>query len=281
MRIYLTVILALALGACVGGREKLSGAGILNTPLASINVVSAKPSVKVHDVANRGLSVRVVIEKSEPAVGVVILFAGGKGPTHISNQGDIGQMAGNFLVRSRHLFRRHGLTTVVFDSPSDATEDLRQIHDGAAFAGDVGAVIQHLRRHFGLPIWIVGTSSGTVAVANAASRFGKNAPDGVVFTSSLFDGNRTAGVFDLPLENIQIPSLIVHHRRDSCAYTGPSRVPEFKARLTGAKIAKVMWFDGGSSRGDACQARSHHGYNGIEEMVVTGIANWIKEPVSD
>ena len=32
---------------------------------------------------------------------------------------------------------------------------------------------------------------------------------------------------------------------------------------------------GGTSVGDPCEARSHHGYNGIERDVVARIAAWI------
>lgn len=196
------IVLALGLTACVGTRQKLTGPGVRVTPLATIKTVFTTPTVEVHDVASRGISVRDLVEETDGSVGVVVLFAGGRGVTQISDQGGIGRLTGNFLVRSRHIFWQHGFTTVVFDSPSDSSEDLRPVHHSTAFAEDVGAVIHHLRRSYGLPVWLVGTSRGTVAVAAAASRLGKNSPDGVVFTASLFEGNRTASVLDLPLEKL-------------------------------------------------------------------------------
>ena len=269
--------LAISLTACVG-REKLAGEGVRTTPLAAINAVSAVPVIEVHDVLSRGGAVRVLVEETDDAVAVAILFAGGRGATHISDQGRIGSLGGNFLIRSRHAFRRHGFTTVVFDSPSVSTHDLRPFHHGQTFANDVGKVIHHLRRTYGLPVWVIGTSRGTVAVGNVAARLGKNAPDGVVFSSSLFDGNRTADVYDLPLEDIQAPSLIVHHREDGCLYTLPGGVNRLRDRLTGAKRVGVMWFEGGYARGNPCQARGYHGFNGIEDEVIAKIAAWIKNP---
>lgn len=280
-RKLLAVSLVLALAACVSGREKLAGPDVRSLPTAMVKVLSTAPLAEVHDVVSGSNTVRVLVESSADPVGVVILFAGGRGVTAISDRGLIGRLAGNFLVRSRHLFWQHDYMTVVFDSPSYATEDLRPIHDGEAFAGDIAALIGHLRQTYKLPVWVIGTSRGTVAAANAASRLGKDSPDGVVFTASLFEGYRTADVFDLPLEDVRMPSLIVHHRQDGCEYTRPSSVAKFKHRLGNAKAVKVMWFEGGSSRGDACQASSYHGFRDIENSVVAKIAGWINNPVGD
>lgn len=68
----------------------------------------------------------------------------------------------------------------------------------------------------------------------------------------------------------------MHHKRDACALTAPREVAGFKERLNRAKRAEVMWFDGGYSRGNVCQARAYHGFNGIEDRVVAGISGWIK-----
>ncbi len=271
------VILGVSVAACVG-REKLAGEGIRTTPLAAINAVSSFPVIEVHDVLSRSGAVRVLVEETDDPVAVAILFAGGRGVTRISDNGRIGSLAGNFLIRSRHMFRRHGFITVVFDSPSDSTQDLRPFHDGQTFANDVGKVIHHLRRTYGLPVWVVGTSRGTVAAGNAAARLGKDSPDGVIFSATLFDGNRTADVYDLPLENIQASSLIVHHRKDACVYTLPGGVARLEKRLIKARRVGVMWFDGGFPRGNQCQARHYHGFNGIEDEVIAKMAAWMKSP---
>ena len=276
-----SIVLLVALSACVSGREKLAGTGVNVTPTAAVKVLSSTPLAEVHDITSGSDTVRVLVESSSSPSAIAILFAGGKGATGITNDGHITKLRGNFLVRSRYNFWPRSIMTVVFDSPSGVTEDLRPIHASQSFADDVGAVIGHLRKTFNLPVWVVGTSRGTVAVANAASRLDQNAPDGVVFTSSLFDGNRTASVFDLPLEKVRIPSLIVHHKQDGCGYTSPVRVPQFKSRLSNAKPLKVMWFDGGISRGNPCQGAGYHGFKSIEDSVVRNIANWIKNPTSD
>jgi len=94
----------------------------------------------------------------------VLLFAGGRGATRIWPGGRIGRLAGNFLINSRALFRAQMLTTLVFGSRSDETDDLRWIWDSVDSAADIGAVIAHLRGVLGVPVWPVGTSRGTVSV---------------------------------------------------------------------------------------------------------------------
>lgn len=259
-------------------RDALSGPQVKRTELALVKVVSTTPAIEVHDVASRDEYVRILVEKVKPARGVVILFAGGRGATLVSPDGRIGQLAGNFLIRSRHQFWAQGFTTVVFDAPSDNEDDLRWFQDSEEFAADVGAVIRHLRKTLNLPIWLVGTSRGTVSAANAAARLGRNPPDGVVFTATLFESGRFSDVFEFELEKVAVPILIVHHRQDECEYTLPSEVSAFRTRLTRAKPVKVMWFEGGVPRGRPCQARHYHGFNGIEDEVIAAIAAWIKKP---
>lgn len=38
---------------------------------------------------------------------------------------------------------------------------------------------------------------------------------------------------------------------------------------------QVLSFTEGTSLGDPCEARAYHGFNGLEDQVVTAIARWI------
>jgi hypothetical protein len=268
--------LVLILVSCVSGREKLAGPGVKSMPTAMIKVLSTTPVSEIHDVISGTDTVRILVETSSEPKAIAILFAGGRGPTGITNDGFITKLSGNFLVRSRHSFWFEDIMTAVFDSPASVTQDLRPIHDGQGFADDVGAVINHLRKTYNLPVWVVGTSRGTVAAANAAARLGDKGPDGVVFTSSLFYGGRTASVFDLPLEKVRIPSLIVHHKQDGCQYTSPTSVPIFQSKLTNARAVEVIWIEGGSAGRNPCQASGYHGFKTLEGSVVRKISSWIK-----
>jgi hypothetical protein len=275
---FALLCLLAALAAPAAAREPLRGPGVQDTGSALVKRVSTDPAVEVHDVASRDARVRVLVEKADGARAAVLLFAGSRGATLVSPEGRIGQSEGNFLIRSRALFRAHGLTTVVFDGPSDEADDLRWFQDTPEFAADVGAVIAHLRKALGMPIWLVGTSRGAVSVANAATRPEVLRADGIVFSATQFVGGRWADVFRFPLERIDAPVLVVHHAADACQSTPPARVGEFAARLTHARPLMVMLFEGGTPQGDPCRAHHYHGYNGIEAQVVAAIAAWIAQP---
>ena len=127
-------------------------------------------AAEVVDVASRGEVARVLVEAGDDPSVVVVLFAGGKGVLRISSGGRIGRLGGNFLVRSRGDFQRHGAITAVIDAPSDRKSTLLGFRGGADHAKDVGAVIKEMRARTGLAVWLVGTSRGTNSVANAAIR---------------------------------------------------------------------------------------------------------------
>jgi hypothetical protein len=47
------------------------------------------------------------------------------------------------------------------------------------------------------------------------------------------------------------------------------------AKLDHVPRKQLISFTGGISEGDPCEARAHHGFNGIEDEVVARIAAWI------
>ena len=79
----------------------------------------------------------------------------------------------------------------------------------------------------------------------------------------------------MPVETITVPTLVVHHRDDGCSVTPYSRAPALAARLTSAPRRAFLTFDGGTDKGDACEAAGHHGYAGIETQVVDAIAAFV------
>jgi hypothetical protein len=46
-------------------------------------------------------------------------------------------------------------------------------------------------------------------------------------------------------------------------------------KLTAAPRKELISVEGGQSKGDPCEAMAYHGFNGIEQLVVTKIAEWI------
>jgi hypothetical protein len=83
-------------------------------------------------------------------------------------------------------------------------------------------------------------------------------------------------VADVSLGLITLPTLVVAHRDDACACTPSVDASAVIARLTGTLTKEALYFSGGDPPLSApCDARSQHGFFGIEATVVAAIANWI------
>ena len=85
----------------------------------------------------------------------------------------------NFLVRTRKDFARHGLMVAVVDVPSDqnwkrginqSTKRKEIFRMNNEHAQDIKAVAAYLKNEVNIPVWLVGTSWGTVSATNGATR---------------------------------------------------------------------------------------------------------------
>jgi hypothetical protein len=209
------------------------------------------------------------------AAATLVLFTGGSGA--LPNYGPPDLRRGNFLVRSRNLFLDQGFNIAVIDLPSDATNGLGGTRVSKAHQTDIAAVIGYLRR-LNAPIWLVGTSMGTISAANGGA-LESGGPDGIVLTSSIISagGHRNGRVADVGPEKVKVPTLFVHNRDDACRFCPYSDVPELMSRFTQTPRKELITFEGGDpTRSDPCEALSRHGYIGLEPKVVAAISGWIK-----
>ena len=223
----------------------------------------------------------------------LVLLPGGGGHVNLDDHGCARALKGNSLVRSLSHFRDLGLVTALVDAPSDhpGEDGLAGFRVSAAHADDLGRIIRDVRARANAAVWIVGTSRGSISAANAASRLtGPLAPDGVVLTSALMSGGKggqrpwvTQTVFDLRLEDIRVPVLVVGHAADTCLRSPATLMPNVTARTNGAR-EQVVTVTGGPGRAagsqpsvEACEGRSPHGFIEQEAAVAAGIARFIRE----
>jgi len=165
----------------------------------------------------------------------------------------------------------------VVDSPSDY-RNLRGARDTLFHALDIKGVIAYLRKASNVPVWLIGTSRGTISAANAASRLKKGGADGLVLTSTLFGVSGGGGtITDVDLGSITVPTLFVHHKKDRCFVTPYGAVaPHMKSLKNAAKVEQIAFEGGLATQGRHCGAMGPHGFLGIEDEVVRAISNWIK-----
>ena len=220
----------------------------------------------------------------------LVLLAGGSGHVDLDEHGCARALVGNSLVRSIPLFAAAGFGTALVDAPSDfqGGDGLGGFRVAARHAEDIGKLIAGLRARTHGSIWLIGTSRGTISAANAAARLaGPSAPDGLVLTSALMSGQSNAKkswvaqtVFDLPLEDIRMPLLVLGHAEDKCLRSPPTLMGRIVARTHGKRQQLVTLSGGPGYAGppglEACEGHAPHGYVGQEAELVAGIGRFVR-----
>ncbi len=248
------------------------------TKPVTVKKVSDKDNIERYHVVvskREGAEQVFLFMKVKRPVASVILFAGGGGTLNIEN-GVIGKDS-NFVVRSRFRFAREGFNVAVVDAPSDQ-RNLRGYRDTLFHALDIKGVIAYLRKASNVPVWLIGTSRGTISAANAASRLKEGGADGLVLTATVFEQSGGGGtITDVDLGSITVPTLFAHHKKDRCFVTPYAAVAPHMKSLRNAPKVEQITFEGGLPAQDShCGNQGPHGFLGIEDEVVRAIGNWIK-----
>jgi predicted alpha/beta-hydrolase family hydrolase len=210
------------------------------------------------------------------ATATLVLLPGGAGSIGYR---DGRLQSGNFLVRSRDLFAAEGFNLAIVGRPSDVADMDTAFRVSAAHVEDLRRVLDDLHERSSAPVWLVGTSRGTVSAAAAAIAIGAPSIAGVVLTSSVTAYKLKGAVPTQTLSEIRVPVLVMHHEKDACPACAPHEVRLIVSGLTNAPVKKLIWASGGDgARGDPCEAFHWHGYVGMEAQAVQLIAQWIRHP---
>lgn len=227
----------------------------------------------------------VLVRPATPPTAAVVLMAGGSGRLDIDGNGRIRAFTRNQLVRTRAAYAAAGFLAVVPDVPEDVKEGAAGVTTNyrmaAYHAADIGDLVVHLRRRV-QKVFLVGTSRGALSVANAAVRLeGARKPDAIVLTSAMLmhvtEAQPSIQRYMQPLRAITMPVLLVAHEADACVYTPATAVARFRPLLTGAPRVDVAMLTGGQADppGQECEADGHHGFMGLDGVVVQTVAGWL------
>ncbi|MCS6811031.1 MAG: lysophospholipase [Tepidimonas sp.] len=223
-----------------------------------------------------GVRTTVFWEAVQSPRGTVLLFPGGGGGFGRVEDGK--PQSGNFLVRSAGFFNEAGFNVAIFGRPSDLEELDYADRIGDAHLTDIARVLDAIKSRSAQPVWLVGTSRGTVSATAAGIRL-QSEVAGIVLTSSVVSYKKVGAVPRQDLGAIKVPVLVVHHAKDACVHCRPHEVPLIIRGLTQAPVKRLVMVDGGADPvGDPCEARHWHGFIGMEREVVERIANWIAQP---
>jgi len=245
------------------------------------SAASADTQWRAVDVSGRpGVTQRFLYASPEQPVAAVILFSGGQGNLRLTEDGVMRGLDGNMLVRSRQLFIDQQLAVAVVDAPSDrqGAPYLAGFRQKPEHVADIKAVIAWLKQQNAKPVWLVGTSRGTQSAAFIATQLSPadGGPDGVVLTSTIVSDTGGRPVPDMPLQDVKVPVLIVHHEKDGCVYCSYSEIPQMAEKFRNSPRKEVIAVTGGENVGNPCDAWAYHGFNGIERDVVERIGAWIR-----
>lgn len=251
---------------------------------ASVGILAPFTAAKAEEVVKittrPGVTVKFIL-RGETAGNppIAILFSGGSGVIGLDGWDGSGNPTRNFLVRTRRHWAGHNLLVAVPDAPSDRQGGMAMWRTSAEHAADIRAVITYLRRHSTGPVFLVGTSRGTISAAAIAARMPPGELAGIVLTSTVTRYNRARDkdrVQSAKLENIRVPVLLAHHEDDSCYVTVFEDLPALAKEFVNAPKVEIKGYKGGGPyRGRECGALAAHGYRGIERRVVRDLADWI------
>ena len=225
------------------------------------------------------------LPQNPPAVAV--LFPGSGGLIRLRQEKDqikFGQ--NNFLVRSRGEFVKRGVVAAILDAPSDYQTGWGmgdEFRLGEDHFKDISVVVADISKRFpGLPLFLIGTSRGTISAAALGARFGSRL-SGVILTSTMFRaaGARSnepgPGLSRFDFTTIKVPALFVHHVSDQCGST-----PYSDAARLADKYPLISVSGGRTPESGPCDPFSAHGYFGKESETVEQIVNWIlKKPFGE
>lgn len=187
----------------------------------------------------------------------------------------IDKIAGNFLIRARRHFLEDDVVTVVLDAPSDYQSKFPHAFRATdRYGQDVRAVVDLINKRFGAPAWtFIGTSEGSISAAHAGRMLSDQAKR-VVLTATLVDWNyQGRGLSVADAKGVGVPLLWVHHKDDPCKVTPYFRAQEY-AKATQAPLVTVTGASG--VRGEPCEARTQHGFVGMEIKTIKAIMSWVR-----
>lgn len=224
-----------------------------------------------------GVTMRLLLMIPDAAPKAIFLhFPGGEGEMIERS----GRARGMFLPRRSRQIVNQGFVSAAVDVPSDMAYGMNdQFRVSKEHLDDIRKVVEFLSSKWSGPIFVIGISRGTLSAAHAGIFLKHPRVQGIVLASSLTGripgpGNQVS-LFDLPLEKITSPVLILHHRDDGCGTTtfhDALRLPE---SLTGsARVTFIEVSGGDPPQSEPCLLFSAHGFLGKEREVITTVVDW-------
>lgn len=194
-------------------------------------VVCAEESMVPMDIARANANLPTYVMPHPQAIATLILLPGGDAGTGKIVDGKPG--SGNFLVRAREAFFAENFNVIVVFRATDLSGLDYGYRVSPDHVAEIARVIAYARQQFGKPVWLVGTSRGTVSGTAAAIALGDTQVQGLVLTSSV-TSQKTGAIATQDIASLKVPTLVVHHKKDACRICVPQEASRITAALKSA-----------------------------------------------
>ena len=238
-------------------------------------VVDQMEPARVLDLPSHdGEHLRVLLSKPRQARGTIVMFPGGAGDVGLERDGDI-RHVDNFVVRTRALWNRSGYAVLIPDTVDQA--NLRGVRSSSQYARAIDDLVGFAHAQVPGPVFLLGTSQGSIAAMNGAAHAALGSISGVILTESVsVMGGSGETVFSAEPQRVRVPALVVANRDDRCDVAPPDAAQRIAASLSASPDVRVLVLSGGITRSRKdCGSLTPHGYFGIEPQVVDGVVKWL------
>jgi pimeloyl-ACP methyl ester carboxylesterase len=263
--------------------------GLFLTFLAAASVRAQEQTI-VDFEGRPGVALKMLrVEPAGAPRAAVLLLTGGGGGIRLAapNATPLAERyaRGNFLLRIRAMLAARGLRVGALDVPPAFAERgmPATFRRSAEHARDVAAAVERLRGSEKLPVWLVGTSMGTVSAAAAAVVLGGGI-DGLVLTSSITAPIQNGpnwlpepgGIRDFALDKVAVPVFVLAHEDDECWASPPDNAKALADRFKASPRVGLRVLEGGKpAESDECEPLAGHGFYGVEKAAADAIADFV------
>jgi hypothetical protein len=228
------------------------------------------------DIGRNSASIPAYAMRHPQAIATLVLLPGGDAGSGKITSGK--PASGNFLSRSRDYFQAEGFNVVVAYRASDLRGLDYEYRTSKKHIAEIEKIVAFATNEYGKPVWLIGTSRGSVSATAAAIALGNTQVSGLILTSSV-TSKKDGAISTQNIGSIQMPTLVVHHKNDACHICVPEEARKIVDALLKAPTKKFILIDGGSNpEGEVCAARHWHGFINFEQETVQAITAWIKSP---
>ncbi len=201
-----------------------------------------------------GVRQRVLYLSPAKPVASIVMLPGGAGNIGLKTNGDIGH-GDNFVVRTRDVWMRRGYAVIIPDTIDRA--NLRSLRSSPEYAAAVVQLADFARSQASVPVFLLGTSQGSIAAMNGAAHAPPGVISGIILTESVsvISGSGKS-VFSAAPEQVRVPALVIANKADRCDVAPPEDAPRIAAAMKNSPDVRVEYVDGGTERDrQRCVAR--------------------------